>query len=81
MPQACVEIYLAWKDHDSELAEEKQSRILAANSRIVNDLGIPGMKYACDFNGFYGGRSRAPLLPLNEEQKAEIELLLSEMRN
>ena len=80
-PQACVEIYLAWKDHDSELAEEKQSRILAANSRIVNELGIAGMKYACDFNGFYGGRTRSPLLGLTAEEKSEVESLLAGIRN
>jgi 4-hydroxy-2-oxoglutarate aldolase len=81
VPQACVEIYLAWKDHDLKLAEEKQSRILAANGRIVNELGIPGMKYACDFNGFYGGRPRSPLLGLSAAEKAEIEALLAEIRN
>jgi 4-hydroxy-2-oxoglutarate aldolase len=81
VPQASVEIYLAWKDHDSELAEEKQFRILAANSRIVNELGIPGMKYACDFNGFYGGRTRSPLLGLSAEEKFEVESLLSQIRN
>jgi len=81
VPQACVEIYLAWKDHDLKLAEEKQTRILAANSRIVNDLGIPGMKYACDFNGFYGGRARSPLLGLSAAEKAEVEGLLAEVRN
>jgi dihydrodipicolinate synthase/N-acetylneuraminate lyase len=81
VPQACVEIYLAWKDHDSKLAEEKQSRILAANNRIVSDLGIPGMKYACDFNGFYGGHTRSPLLGLSAEEKSEIETLLANIRN
>jgi len=81
VPQACVEIYLAWKDHDSKLAEEKQARILAANNRIVNELGIPGMKYACDFNGFYGGRTRSPLLGISAEEKAEVESLLAGIRN
>ena len=81
VPQACVEIYLAWKDHDSKLAEEKQSRILAANNRIVSELGIPGMKYACDFNGFYGGRTRSPLLGLSAEEKSEVESLLAQIRN
>ena len=46
------------------LAEEKQQRILAAGSRIVGDIGLAGIKYACDFNGYYGGSGRAPLLPL-----------------
>jgi dihydrodipicolinate synthase/N-acetylneuraminate lyase len=81
VPQACVEIYLAWKDHDSKLAEEKQSRILAANNRIVNELGIPGMKYACDFNGFYGGHTRSPLLGLSAEERSEVENLLAGIRN
>ncbi len=80
-PQSCQEIYLAWKDHDLKLAEEKQKRIAPLNKRIVGDLGISGVKYACDFNGYYGGQSRAPLLPLNAEQKAEIEGLLAEIRN
>jgi dihydrodipicolinate synthase/N-acetylneuraminate lyase len=80
-PQACVEIYLAWKDHDSKLAEEKQSRILAANNRVVSELGIPGIKYACDFNGYYGGHTRSPLLGLSAEEKSEVESLLAGIRN
>jgi dihydrodipicolinate synthase/N-acetylneuraminate lyase len=80
-PQACQEIYLAWKDHDLQLAREKQQRILAAEKRIVGQFGLSGIKYACDFNGFYGGRPRAPLLPLTAEGKAEVEQLLAELRN
>jgi 4-hydroxy-2-oxoglutarate aldolase len=80
-PQACQEIYLAWKDHDPKLAAEKQQRIAAANNRIVGALGIAGVKYACDFNGFYGGRTRAPLLGLTAREKAEVESLLGEIRN
>jgi dihydrodipicolinate synthase/N-acetylneuraminate lyase len=80
-PQACQEIYLAWKDHDLALAREKQERIAKANQRIVGELGIAGVKYACDFNGYYGGRPRAPLLPLNAEERIEIEHLLAEIRN
>jgi len=80
-PQACQEIYLACKDHDLKLAEEKQQRILAAGNRIVSGMGLAGIKYACDLNGYYGGRPRAPLLPLKAEQKAEVEELLVEIRN
>lgn len=80
-PQASQEIYLAWKDHDLALAREKQERIVAANRRIVGELGIPGVKYACDFNGYYGGRARAPLLALTAEEKAEVESLLAGIRN
>ncbi len=80
-PQACQEIHQAWKDHDVKLAENKQNRVSPANKRIVGDLGIAGVKYACDFNGYFGGRPRSPLLGLNADQKREVEALLSEMRN
>ncbi len=80
-PQACQEVYFAWKDHDVELAREKQERIAGPSQRIVGQLGISGVKYACDFNGYFGGKARTPLLPLTAEQKAEIEGLLAEIRN
>lgn len=80
-PQACQEVYLAWKDHDLKLAEEKQLRIVKASQRVVGELGISGVKYACDFNGYYGGHARLPLLPVSSEQKAEIESLLANIRN
>ena len=80
-PQACQEIYLSWKDHDFKLAEDKQKFIAPVNKRIVGDLGISGVKYACDFNGYYGGRARSPLLGLTAQEKSDVEKLLAEMRN
>jgi dihydrodipicolinate synthase/N-acetylneuraminate lyase len=80
-PQACQEVYLAWKDHDPKLAQEKQERIAAASRRIVGQLGVAGVKYACDFNGYYGGRARAPLLPVTAAEAAEIEALLAGIRS
>lgn len=80
-PQACQEIYFAWKDHDLKLAGEKQERILRPSHRIAAQLGISGVKYACDFNGYYGGRPRLPLVPLTAEQRREVEGLLADIRN
>jgi dihydrodipicolinate synthase/N-acetylneuraminate lyase len=80
-PQACQEVHFAWKDHDPKLAAEKQERISGPSQRIVGQLGIAGVKYACDFNGYYGGRARAPLLPLTAAEKTEVEALLAGIRN
>lgn len=80
-PQACQEVYFAWKDHDPKLAALKQERIAEANRRIAGTLGISAVKYACDLNGYFGGRPRLPLLPLTSEQKAEVERLMADIRN
>jgi 4-hydroxy-2-oxoglutarate aldolase len=80
-PTACYEIYAAWKEGDAELAELKQQRIVEAAQRVAGDLGIPGIKYGMDFNGYYGGVPRLPLLPVTAEVRAEIERLLSDLRN
>ena len=80
-PTACYEIYAAWKDGDHALACEKQERIKLAAQRVAGELGVPGVKYAMDLNGYYGGTSRLPFLPLTGEQKAEIGKLMANIRN
>jgi dihydrodipicolinate synthase/N-acetylneuraminate lyase len=80
-PTACYEIYAAWKEGDAALAAEKQARIAQAATRIVGELSIPGVKYAMDFNGMFGGTPRLPLLPLTAEKKTEIEQLLQNIRS
>jgi 4-hydroxy-2-oxoglutarate aldolase len=80
-PTACYEIYAAWKEGDAELARLKQERIVHAAQRVASDLGIPGIKYAMDFNGYYGGPARLPFLPLTADLKAEVEHALADIRN
>jgi 4-hydroxy-2-oxoglutarate aldolase len=80
-PTACYETYIAWKEGDSELAQLKQERIARAAQTVGGEMGIPGLKYAMDFNGYYGGIARLPLLPLTAAMKSEVEQLLSRIRN
>ena len=80
-PTACYEIYAAWKEGDAELARLKQQRIVEAAQRVAGELGIPGIKYGMDFNGYYGGLARLPFLPLTADLKAEVERLLQNIRN
>jgi len=81
VPTACYEIYAAWKEGDHELARLKQNRIAKAAQRIVGELSIPGVKYAMDYNGYFGGNPRSPLLPITADVKQEIEGLLADIRN
>lgn len=80
-PTACYEIYAAWKEGDAELARLKQERISRAAQRVGSELGIPGLKYAMDFNGYYGGSARLPFLPLTAALKQEVEQLIADIRN
>ncbi len=80
-PTSCYEIYAAWKEGDDELARLKQQRIARAAERVVGELGIPGVKYGMDFNGYFGGTARLPLLPLTGELKSEVERMLADIRN
>lgn len=80
-PQACYEVLAAWKDGDQALAAEKQHRLLGIARRIERELGVAGIKYGCDLNGFYGGVARPPLMPLTGAERAEIEALMHGIRN
>lgn len=80
-PMACYEIYAALKDGDAALAREKQERVKLAAQRVVGELGVPGVKYSMDLNGYYGGPARLPFLPLSGEQKTEIEKLMAGIKS
>jgi 4-hydroxy-2-oxoglutarate aldolase len=80
-PMACYEIFAALKDGDTALAREKQERVKLAAQRVVGELGVPGVKYSMDLNGYYGGPSRLPFLPLTGEQKTEVERLMAGIKS
>ncbi|MBB5345928.1 dihydrodipicolinate synthase family protein [Tunturibacter empetritectus] len=80
-PQACYEVLAAWKDGDEGLAGEKQMRLQEVAARIERQMGVAGIKFGCDLNGYFGGMPRLPLLPLGGEERAEVEALMQGMRN
>jgi dihydrodipicolinate synthase/N-acetylneuraminate lyase len=81
IPTACFEVLAAFKDNDIALAEEKQKRLIEPSKRIHSELGIAGTKYAMDWNGYYGGNCRLPLLPLTAEQRGVVETVLADLRS
>ncbi len=80
-PQACHEVYIAWKEGDAPLAAEKQARIVEASQVVAGKLGIAGIKHACDLNGYFGGRPRLPLLPLTGEERDQVARAMRDLRN
>ena len=80
-PQACYEVLAAWKDGDEGLAQEKQVRLQRVAEKVEEELGVAGIKFGCDLNGYFGGRPRLPLLPLTGEERAKVEALMQGLRH
>ena len=77
LPDLCVELFEAARAGDAERARALQHRLLAPTLKFVAELGIPGLKYAMDRLGYYGGPARRPLLPLSDAQKREVDAVLA----
>jgi dihydrodipicolinate synthase/N-acetylneuraminate lyase len=80
-PQACYEVLAAWKDGDEGLAQEKQARLQLVAEKMEEELGVAGIKFGCDLNGYFGGRPRLPLLPLTGEERTKVEALMQGLRH
>ncbi len=78
-PQACYEVFAAWKDNDQPLAEEKQIRLIEAAHLAEATPGA--LKSACDLNGYFGGLPRLPHLPPSAAKRAELEEQMKPLRN
>jgi dihydrodipicolinate synthase/N-acetylneuraminate lyase len=80
-PQACFEVFAAWKDNDQPLAEEKQSRLGESSHFAEEILGPGGVKFGCDLNGYFGGLPRLPHLPPTGAERATLEQFMKPLRN
>ena len=69
-----LEDYLAGR---VEKARERQWNLVEINMAITTTYGVPGLKYAMENLGLYGGVPRRPLLPLSREGRKRIDSLIS----
>ena len=79
LPEKCAELFELAQNGEHEKARELQLLLTAASKSIVSDAGIPGVKYAMDLRGYYGGVCRRPLLPVLEEKKQSIAAVVSQL--
>ena len=71
-----LEVYTAMSEGTGSSIEQTQERLGTLSTRIVSELGVPGVKAALDRIGLRGGPVRSPLLPLAGEDVARIAELL-----
>ncbi len=72
-PYSCIAIWEAHLRREEEAGLDWQNRIAGPARLVTVKYGIPGLKYAMDLNGYYGGPPRLPLTPASAEAKKEIE--------
>ncbi|KAM6092032.1 4-hydroxy-2-oxoglutarate aldolase, mitochondrial isoform 2-T2 [Theristicus caerulescens] len=53
-------------------ARDLQHRLIEPNVAVTRRFGIPGLKKAMEWFGYYGGPCRAPLVPLSPPQVEEL---------
>ena len=75
---ALVDVLNAFSEGDLEKARLIQLSLAEINSAVTARFGVPGLKYAMDRLGLYGGPPRRPLLPLGSAGRLEIDRLLKE---
>ncbi|HUS07228.1 MAG TPA: dihydrodipicolinate synthase family protein [Bryobacteraceae bacterium] len=72
-PYAVITIWEAHRTRETEAGQEWQTRITRAAELVTTKYGVPGLKYAMDLNGYYGGPPRLPLAVPAPEARQEIE--------
>ncbi len=81
LPYAFVTIWEAFRTREIEAGKDWQDRVTPLSRLIATKYGIPGIKYAMDLNGYYGGPPRLPFLPPGPEAKAEIDQAINGLRS
>ncbi len=79
-PYSVIAIWEAFRTREEAAGLDWQNRIGRASALVTTRYGIPGLKYAMDLNGYYGGPPRLPLVPPTAEAKQEIEVAFQDLK-
>jgi 4-hydroxy-2-oxoglutarate aldolase len=79
-PYACITIWEAHRTREVEAAKDWQERIMRPARLVTAKYGVPGLKYAMELNGYYGGPPRLPLTVIGPDARREIEDAFREIR-
>jgi 4-hydroxy-2-oxoglutarate aldolase len=80
-PYSTIAIWEAHRTREDKAGLDWQQRIGHAAHLVTAKYGIPGLKFAMDLNGYYGGPCRLPLSPPSPAAKAEIEAAFKDLRS
>ncbi|MGP8246088.1 MAG: dihydrodipicolinate synthase family protein [Bryobacteraceae bacterium] len=72
-PYSVIAIWEAYRTREEAAGLDWQNRIGRASALVTSKYGVPGLKYAMDLNGYYGGPPRLPLSAPTPAAKQEID--------
>jgi len=78
-PDLCVEIFEFARAGERDKAQRLAQKLVAPAKMFGAQYGLSGLKYALDRQGYYGGLTRPPLLPLDDAAKHEIDAMLANL--
>jgi 4-hydroxy-2-oxoglutarate aldolase len=79
-PYAAIAIWEAFRTREEEAGLDWQARISHPSILVTDMYGVPGLKYAMDLNGYFGGPPRLPFAILDAGQRTEIENAFRDLR-
>lgn len=77
-PQETIDLYDLFQAGRLEEAARLQRRLIAVNTAVTAQFGVPGLKAALDILDYYGGPVRSPLQPLGELEIQTLKAILVE---
>jgi 4-hydroxy-2-oxoglutarate aldolase len=80
VPYACITLWEAFRTREHEAGLDWQGKITHPGILVEDLYGVPGLKYAMELNGYYGGPPRLPYCPPDQNARREVEAAFQDLR-
>lgn len=72
LPEYCCRLYQFFIEKKYDEAEKLSDFLINLSENTVGKFAVPGVKFGMECRGFFGGKPRLPLQPLNPEDRKQI---------
>lgn len=76
-PSECVEVQTLFDSGERVSSFELYKKIYPLNACVTGKLGVSALKHACNMRSYHAGYPSAPLLPLTDAQKLQVESIVN----
>jgi 4-hydroxy-2-oxoglutarate aldolase len=76
LPDMCCKLQALYESGNLKEAQKLDVYARQLSKNAAGDYGVAGVKAAMDLLGYHGGNPRIPVLPINDEAKAELKAVL-----